>query len=106
MFDMLHNAKWSLRCVLHCGVLLFGMICVPSVPSASAQDWFRAGTGLGVSKARVAMADLVGASPSATPLGAAFSEVVRNDLDYSGILEMVSKSFYPLQSPAAPANLD
>ena len=35
-----------------------------------------------------------------------FSDVVRADLDYSGILELVSKSFNPLQTPATPAEVD
>ena len=73
-------------------------------PPAAAQDWFRTGTGLGVSKARVAVADFAGKSPSSQPLGIEFSDVVRTDLDYSGILELVSKSFYPLQSPAFRPN--
>jgi TolB protein len=75
-------------------------------PHGSAQDWFRTGTGLGVSKARLAVADFAGSTPTDQPLAAEFSEVVRNDLDYSGILELVSKSYNPLQSPASPAQLD
>jgi TolB protein len=35
-----------------------------------------------------------------------FSDVVRSDLDYSGILELVSKSMNPLQSPGTPAEVD
>jgi TolB protein len=52
------------------------------------------------------VADLAGRSPSAQPLGVVFSDVVRSDLDYSGILELVSKSFYPLKSASVPADLD
>jgi TolB protein len=75
-------------------------------PPCSAQDWFRTGTGLGVSKARVAVADFVGNTPTAQPLATEFSDVVRDDLDYSGILDLVSKSYNPLQSTANPAQLD
>ena len=53
-----------------------------------------------------AVADFVGKSPSSQPLGVEFSDVVRSDLDYSGILELVSKSFNPLQTPGAPAEVD
>ena len=35
-----------------------------------------------------------------------FSDVVRNDLDFSGILELASKSFYPTQVPSVPAELN
>ncbi len=76
-----------------------------ALPTA-AQDWFRTGTGLGVSKARVAIADFAPKSDSAKPMADEFSDVVRSDLDFSGILELVSKSFYPLQTPTSPADLD
>src|ERR1700680_4682853 len=81
---------------------VFLLISLP----ASAQDWFRTGTGLGVSKARVAVADFVGKSPDAPPKGVQFSDVVRADLDFSGILDLVSKSYYPLQVPGAPTEID
>ena len=70
-----------------------------------AQDWFRTGTGLGVQKARVAVADFTPRSPAAKPHADLFSEVVRNDLDFSGIIELVSKSFNPLEVPSIPAEL-
>ncbi|HEX2712812.1 MAG TPA: hypothetical protein VHM88_11390 [Candidatus Acidoferrales bacterium] len=75
------------------------------MPGAGAQDWFRTGTGLGVEKARVAVADFVPRSPTAQPLANLFSEVLRADLDASGILELVSKSFYPLEVPSVPSEL-
>ena len=97
----------SVRCLPLClSVFLCGFLSLLFAPPAASQDWFRTGTGLGVSKARVAVADFAGKSPSAQPLGIEFSDVVRSDLDFSGILELVSKSYYPLQSPSAPAELD
>jgi len=75
------------------------------VPPLAAQDWFRTGTGLGVQKARMAVADFVPRSASAQPLAKIFTDVVRADLDYSGILELVSKSFYPLEVPSVPSEL-
>ena len=77
-----------------------------SASSARAQDWIRTGTGLGVQKARVAVADFTPRTPAAKPHADLFSEVVRNDLDFSGIIEVVSKSFYPLQVPGAPSELN
>jgi TolB protein len=85
---------------------LISLLCVCHGERAAAQDWFRTGTGLGVSKARVAVADWAPKSPTSQPLSALFTNVVRADLDYSGILELVSYSFYPLQPPSAPAELN
>lgn len=78
--------------------------CLLARPAA-AQDWFRTGTGLGVEKARVAVADFAPRSPAAQPRAALFSDVVRADLEFSGIIDLVSKSFYPLQVPSLPAEL-
>ena len=72
---------------------------------AQAQDWFRTGTGLGVEKARVAVADFAARNPPAAPLARLFTEVLTADLDFSGIVEPVSKSFYPLEQPSVPGQL-
>ena len=72
----------------------------------AAHDWFKTGTGLGVSKPRVAVADFAPRSTPSQPLANLFSEVVRNDLDYSGILDLASKSFYHTQVPSVPAELN
>ena len=71
-------------------------------PTARAQDWFRTGTGLGVEKARVAVSDFVPRSDTTRPLGRLFTDVVVADLEFSGILEIVSRSFYPLSIPSVP----
>jgi len=34
-----------------------------------------------------------------------FTQVVRDDLQFSGILELASPSFYPPQAPSVPAEL-
>src|ERR1700674_3260449 len=94
-------AKASLSGAL---ALLVVLIALPG--PAAAQDWFRTGTGLGVSKPRVAVADFASRSSSTPPLANLFSDVLRNDLDYSGILDLASKSFYPTQVPGAPAELN
>src|ERR1700680_860965 len=94
------NHHWFHLCL---SVFICGSICFSCVPPAAAQDWFRTGTGLGVTKPRVGVADLAPKTSSSQPLGIEFSEVVRADLDYSGILDLVSKSFNPLQTPGDPA---
>jgi TolB protein len=86
--------------------MLCGFVCLLSAGSASAQDWFKTGTGLGVSKARVGVADFAAKDTPSQPLADLFCDVVRTDLDYSGILELVSKSFNPLQKPATPQEVD
>src|ERR1035438_3783354 len=84
-----HSVSRFYLCV---SLFICGSFSLLSAPRAAAQDWFRTGTGLGVSKARVAVADFSPKSPTSQPLAAEFSDVVRSDLDYSGILELVSKS--------------
>ena len=73
---------------------------------AAAQDWFKTGTGLGVSKVRVAVPDLAvrGATPPA--LEKTFHDVLWNDLEYSGVLDLVSPSFYPAKIPSQPSELN
>lgn len=71
---------------------------------AAAQDWFRTGTGLGVEKPRVAVADFAPRSGDAQPHSKLFTDVVRDDLQFSGILDLVSPSFYPKLVPASPRN--
>ena len=84
-------------------VLLFAGVFLAK--PAAAQDWFKTGTGLGVEKARVAVPEFASRSAQAPPLEKVFHEVLWNDLDYSGILELVSPSFYPTQVPSAPPEL-
>ena len=74
---------------------------------ASAQDWIKTGTGLGVTKVRIAVPEFKGASqdPRNTELLKIFNDTLWNDLDNAGIFEMVSKSFYPLGQVGAPADV-
>ena len=80
-------------------------IIVPRCASfASAQDWIRTGTGLGVEKVRLAVPDFkqVTTDTSTQSLAATFNVTLWNDLQSAGIFDMVSKSFYPLSVPGAP----
>src|SRR5215475_5765636 len=70
-----------------------------------AQDWFRTGTGLGVEKPRVAVADFAPRSDPSKQHSSLFTQVVRDDLGFSGILELASPSFYPQQQPSIPSEL-
>src|ERR1700689_3068914 len=75
--------------------------------SASAQDWVRTGTSLGVEKVRLAVPDFKPSTsdPQTTGLLKTFNDTFWNDLDNSGVVELVSKSFYPLQVPGQPTEV-
>ena len=72
---------------------------------ANGQDWFRAGTGTGVAKVRLAVPDFVAGNGGSQPLAQLFADTVRADLDYSGIVDEVSKSFLPPAVPGRPEAL-
>jgi TolB protein len=94
--------RFSLASVLS-AFLLFWVL----VPVSRAQDWVRTGTSLGVEKVRLAVPDFKASTtdPQNTSLLKTFNDTFWNDLDNSGVVELVSKSFYPLQVPGAPADV-
>jgi len=73
-----------------------------------AQDWVKTGTSLGVEKVRLAVADFKSSTgdPQNAALLKTFNDTLWNDLDVSGVVELVSKSFYPLQTPGQPPELN
>jgi TolB protein len=87
--------------------LLFSLaviLCAGGI--AEAQDWVKAQTGIGVDKPpRIAVADFAARNDATKSHSALFTQVVRDDLQFSGILELVSPSFYPQQVPSVPAEL-
>jgi TolB protein len=89
--------------------VLFAVLLAMVLPSI-AQDQIRTGIGVGGEKIRIAVPDfaVVREDPTAGPLNKTFNEVLFNDLEASGIFDMVSKSFYPLGKIAGPqdAHLD
>ncbi len=90
------------RCISVC-VFTFSLLLLAA--GANAQDWFRTGTGLGVEKPRVAAADFAARADNAKSHSQLFTQVVRDDLQFSGILDLVSPSFYPVQVPSTPPEL-
>ena len=90
------------RCISVCVLLLCGLF-VPS--RASGQAWFTASTGLGVDKPRVAVADFAPRVDNAKSHSQLFTQVVRDDLQFSGIIDLVSPSFYPTQVLTIPSEL-
>ena len=73
-----------------------------------AQDWVKTGTSLGVEKVRLAVPDFKASStdPQSAALLKSFNDTLWNDLDVSGVVELVSKSFYPLQAPGQPPEVN
>jgi TolB protein len=84
-------------------IFLFLLLVLPSL--SRSQDWFRTGTGLGVDKPRIAVSDFSPRADNAKPHSVLFTQVVRDDLSFSGILELVSPSFYPTTVPSQPGEL-
>jgi TolB protein len=75
---------------------------------AKSQGWFRTGINLGQSKVRIAVPDF---SPHSVDqrlvsLTQVFNRILWDDLDNSGILDLVSKSLYPLKVPQEPQDVD
>src|SRR5713101_5404238 len=73
------------------------------VRSAAPQDWFRTGTGLGEAKPRIAIADFAARADAGKPHASLFTQVVRDDLQFCGILDLASPSFYPPLPPSLPS---
>jgi TolB protein len=92
--------------ILVASVVAVVTVFLAGVRPTAAQDWFKTGTGLGITKARVAVPDTTARSTFTQPLPKTFHDVLWADLDYSGILDLVSPSFYPLQTPGQPSELN
>src|SRR3989338_1751028 len=71
----------------------------------SQQDWFRTGTGVGVEKVRLAVPAFAARSAEVQTAASVFYAVLRDDLEMSGGIELVSPSFQPLAVPSLPAEL-
>ena len=84
-------------------ILLLAIISTPTF----AQDWLKTGINLGQEKVRLAVPDFkpVGADAQTASLNQVFNTTLWNDLANAGIFDMVSKSFYPLQTPGQPAEV-
>src|SRR5205085_5504414 len=84
---------------------VFLFVVLP-LATASAQDWIRTGTNRGA-PVRLAAADFKASTTDAqtAPLNTVFNQTLWNDLDNSGVFEMVAKCFYPLQTPGAPTDI-
>ncbi|MBI1955462.1 MAG: translocation protein TolB, partial [Acidobacteria bacterium] len=85
-------------------VLVAILLILTARSLVSQEDVIRTGTGIGVERVRLAVSSFR-ATPDTAPLMRVFDETLWNDLDYAGIVELASRSFYPLSLPARPADL-
>jgi TolB protein len=95
-----------IRTLARCVVVLAALSFL--LKPAAAQEkhpWFRTGTGLGVEKIRVAVADFGPRTDNAKTHSQQFTQIVRDDLAFSGIIELVSPSFMPTQTLTQPSEL-
>jgi TolB protein len=92
----------KIRPLLSLLVLLF---TASFINAQQEQGWFRTGTGIGMEKPRIAVPDFAPRSDEAKSHSALFTSVVRDDLSFSGIVELVSPSFYPTQPLSQPGEL-
>src|SRR5437773_4634237 len=84
------------------------LVLLLSLPTWAQQDWIKTGTGLGVEKVRLAVPDFkaTGTEAQTPELNKVFNDVLWSDLLQAGIFELVSKSFYPLQVPGMPQEMN
>src|ERR1700694_123078 len=101
---MIREAKVKER-FLPCAVLFAIVLFLCSGATAFAQDWVHTGTGLGLEKPRIAVTDFAPRADNAKSHSQLFTQVVRDDLQFSGIVDLVSPSFYPTQVPSVPGEL-
>ena len=96
----------TLRLLLQSFVLVLAGCLLTN--GARGQDWVKTGTALGVNKVRLAVPDFKPstADPQNTALLKTFNDTLWNDLDVSGVVDLVSKSFYPLQVPGQPPEVN
>jgi len=85
--------------------LLCGAVALLPLRAGSQQDWFRTGTGLGVEKIRLALPPFTAQSQTVETPAGVFNATLWNDLEVSGIVELVSPSFLPLSIPTSPGDL-
>ncbi|HZT71599.1 MAG TPA: Tol-Pal system beta propeller repeat protein TolB [Terriglobia bacterium] len=87
---------------------LLAILAGTRVTKSQTEGWFRTGINLGQSTVRIAVPDFASrsADPRAVDLTKTFNQVLWNDLNYSGILDVVSKSLYPVNTPQEPQDVD
>ena len=88
-------------------VLALGAFGLAISPAQAQEDWFRTGTGIGVEKVRLAVPPFTAYSTSTEieSWTGVFNSTLQNDLQFSGLVELISPSFFPLEIPSEPSTL-
>jgi TolB protein len=97
--SLLALALLGLAAAVSAGLLLLSV-------NATAQQ-ITVGTSSGVPRIRMAVTEFQAQStdPNLTRLTPEFNSVLWNDLDNAGIFDLASRSFYPVKTPVAPADV-
>jgi TolB protein len=96
------KAKKTIRVLLLSGLLL------GASAACAFQGKITIELNMGQERPRLAVPDFIAANadPQTGPLNTAFNQTLWNDLENAGIFDMVGKSFYPLQVPAQPSQIN
>src|SRR5262249_28161314 len=86
-------------------VLVALFLLIRPIEAQQSQAWFHAATGIGSEKIRVAVANFGPRSDNAKTHSDQFTQIVRDDLAFSGLIELVSPSFYPAEPVTQPSEL-
>ncbi|MGB2621013.1 MAG: hypothetical protein WA857_21615 [Candidatus Acidiferrum sp.] len=84
---------------------VLALVAGPACAQGNHPAWFQTGTGLGVEAIRLAVADFGPRADNAKTHAGQFTQIVRDDLQFSGIVDLVSPSFYPTQPTTMPSEL-
>ena len=105
-FSLLRRFSHRMKSMQRGLPLPFLCILLSSV-HAWTQDWVRTGTNLSNTAIRLAAADFktVGNDPQTPSLKTVFDATLFNDLDNSGIFDLVSKSMAPQATPGSPQEI-
>ena len=80
-------------------------IALASLSASAQEDWFRTGTGMGVEKVRMAVPPFAAYSTEVETLTGVFNATLQTDLRFSGLIDLISPSFFPLEIPSDPSAL-
>lgn len=81
-------------------------LSVPAAALLSQQAQIETGTRTGATSVRLAVPEFPSESAGTTDLAATFNETLWEDLDFSGIIDLVSRRFYPRGRFGQPNDID
>jgi TolB protein len=95
------KAKYTISVLLLAGLLL-------GASTAFAQGKITIELNMGQERPRLAVPDFAAANPDPQtgPLNTVFNQTLWNDLENAGIFDIVAKSFYPVQPPGQPSQVN